>query len=265
MATIYKIGSRGEAVKQIQRALTRKGFAVAADGVFGQQTADAVRAFQRKESLTPVDGVVGPVTMERLMADGLPIVDGHINTHISFCIGRPLKYIAIHYTAGTTSCKGAALRTRNVFMNRLASADFVVDDEQIVRINPDVRNYYCWAVGDTKNPYSGGGRLYGVAKNKNTISIEVCSNLKEGASDAVPNHEGWFFTDKALGLTLRLVRHLMQLYGIPKRNVVRHYDVSGKPCPGIPGWNDAALYTTGGKLTSEKNNSREWERFWAEI
>ena len=29
----------------------------------------------------------------------------------------------------------------------------------------------------------------------------------------------------------------MLLYGIPIENVYRHYDVSGKICPGVIGWN----------------------------
>ena len=274
MATIYKQGSRGEEVRQIQQALVRAGYKVGTDGVYGQKTADAVRAFQQKAGLKPVDGIVGPATMARLMAasvaattpkpasaDGLQIIDGRISTHITFCIGRPLKYIAIHYTAGGNSHKGAALQTRKVFLSRSASADFVVDDEQIVQINPDIRNYYCWAVGDKRNPYSGGGSLYGIATNKNTISIEVCSTLQPGTTAAQPNHEGWSFTDKALENTVRLVRHLMKQYGIPKDRVIRHYDVTGKPCPGIVGWNDAPLYTTAGQATTKKNNSGRWLAF----
>jgi putative chitinase len=41
--------------------LTVLGFPAVADGVFGNQTAGAVRAFQRSRALV-VDGVVGPVT-----------------------------------------------------------------------------------------------------------------------------------------------------------------------------------------------------------
>ena len=267
MATIYRQGSSGAEVRRIQQMLARAGYQVTADGVYGQRTADAVKAFQAKMGLKPVDGMVGPVTMARLLAayaasspTGVPIIDGRINRHITFCVGRPLKYIAIHYTAGGNSRRGAAMRNRDVFLTRNASADFVVDDETVVQVNPDIRNYYCWAVGDKRNPY-GGGRLYGQATNKNTISIEVCSTLRQGTSASVPNHAGWSFSEKVLDLTARLVRQLMKQYGIPKENVIRHYDVTGKACPGIPGWNDAVLYTTDGKQTREKNNSGEWERF----
>lgn len=274
MATVYRQGSRGEEVRKIQQMLVKAGYALKADGDYGQRTADAVKAFQRKAGLTAVDGIVGPATLARLTAwtsalsaygNDLHITHNPIQTHITFCISRPIRYIAIHYTAGSSSRRGAALQNRDVFLRRSASADFVVDDEQIVQVNPDLRNYYCWAVGDKLNPYSGGGLLYGKATNRNTISIEICSNLQRGTTAAVPNHAGWSFTEKAIALTVRLVRRLMQQYGIPKERVVRHYDISGKVCPGIPGWNDAVLYTTEGKQTSARNSSSEWEQFLASL
>lgn len=259
---IYKKGSKGEVVKQIQTALH-----ITPDGIFGSLTEQAVKEFQRKNELV-VDGIVGERTLALLIpkaVEGIGIVKGYINTHIIRLPNRPIKYIAIHYTAGSTSRKGAAMSTRGVFLKRKASADFVVDDAEIVQINPDLRNYYCWSVGDAKNRTSGGGRLYGIATNRNTISIEICSNLKRGYSAHYPNHDGWYYTDEALNNAKRLVRHLMQKYDIPKSNVVRHYDVSGKLCPGVLGWNDASIYTDDGKNTGVKNSSIRWKEFYNSI
>lgn len=255
-------GSQGTEVKRLQKLL-----GIAQDGIYGSYTEKAVKEFQLKHGLT-ADGVVGSKTWAALEAsanNGITILDGHINTHISYLKNRPIKYIAIHYTAGSTSKKGSALSTRRVFLTRSASADFVVDDETIVRINPNLNNYYCWAVGDAKNKYSGGGRLYGKATNKNTISIEICSNLLPRTNAQYANHEGWYFTDASLNNALKLVRYLMDKYNVPKENVVRHYDISGKLCPGILGWNDANIYNTEGKATSRKNTSDEWNEFWNKI
>ena len=47
---VYKRGSVGEQVKQIQKALGIK-----ADGIFGKGTEDAVKKFQQENGL-PVDG-----------------------------------------------------------------------------------------------------------------------------------------------------------------------------------------------------------------
>ena len=61
---LLKIGSRGAAVKSVQRAL-----GITADGIYGPKTRAAVRAFQSKNGLE-ADGVVGPKTRSALFAQG---------------------------------------------------------------------------------------------------------------------------------------------------------------------------------------------------
>ena len=63
---LYKLGSKGEDVKQIQKALAGVGLAVIVDGIYGQNTKAAVEAFQREHGLT-ADGVVGPATLAKLI------------------------------------------------------------------------------------------------------------------------------------------------------------------------------------------------------
>lgn len=59
-------GSRGEEVTRIQLRLRQYGYMDgAADGIFGQETYDAVVWFQRKNGLR-ADGVVGPATAAAL-------------------------------------------------------------------------------------------------------------------------------------------------------------------------------------------------------
>ena len=257
MTTLRK-GFKGSEVKQLQRLLH-----LAADGIFGPATEAAVKEYQKTHGLV-ADGIVGDKTWEALMNGVIDIKKAFINTHISAAKNRKVKYIAVHFTAGSTSKAGTALATRNVFLQRRTSADFVVDDETIVQINPNLNNYYTWGVGDKKNPYSGGGTLYGMATNKNTVSIEICSNLKKGYDADIPNHEGWYFTEESLKNALKLIRYLMQEFGLTKYSVVRHYDVSGKLCPGVVGWNDAMIYSNDGKPLKQ-NNSDQWKRFWALI
>jgi len=57
---LLKVGSRGPAVKLVQRAL-----GIPTDGIFGPQTRRAVRTFQARHGLT-VDGIVGPQTRASL-------------------------------------------------------------------------------------------------------------------------------------------------------------------------------------------------------
>lgn len=57
----YKEGSRGEMVRQIQKALH-----LYPDGIFGPVTKEAVRDFQAKNGLK-VDGIVGAATLTKLI------------------------------------------------------------------------------------------------------------------------------------------------------------------------------------------------------
>ncbi len=60
-----KRGSKGEAVKEIQRQLSAAGYKVSADGIFGKGTEDAVKKFQKANKLK-ADGVVGTQTKNLL-------------------------------------------------------------------------------------------------------------------------------------------------------------------------------------------------------
>lgn len=60
-----RMGDRGPGVSDLQRLLGRHGFAVAVDGVFGQQTRNAVMGFQKARQLA-ADGIVGPRTWAAL-------------------------------------------------------------------------------------------------------------------------------------------------------------------------------------------------------
>lgn len=58
--------TRGESVRKLQARLNELGFAAGhADGIYGPQTAHAVRLFQDREGLVP-DGEAGPATLKRL-------------------------------------------------------------------------------------------------------------------------------------------------------------------------------------------------------
>ena len=60
-------GSRGDDVKELQQALIDLGFLKGtADGVFGNNTENAVRAFQKKFKLD-VDGLAGKKTREMIL------------------------------------------------------------------------------------------------------------------------------------------------------------------------------------------------------
>ena len=65
-AATYRQGSSGEQVRIIQTKLKNWGYYDGAvDGIYGSQTAQAVKYFQRKNGLT-ADGIAGPATLKAL-------------------------------------------------------------------------------------------------------------------------------------------------------------------------------------------------------
>ncbi|MED4163193.1 peptidoglycan-binding protein, partial [Halalkalibacterium halodurans] len=70
--TVLRQGSRGDAVRDLQRSLKDLGYyRMSVDGIFGAGTTTAVREFQRKMGLT-VDGVAGPQTLSALNVNPRP-------------------------------------------------------------------------------------------------------------------------------------------------------------------------------------------------
>lgn len=81
--TLYKKGSRGDVVKQIQKALN-----LLPDGVFGILTEAAVKSFQKSKGLT-ADGIVGPATLALLFPQRLKKSHRTINEIIVHCTATP--------------------------------------------------------------------------------------------------------------------------------------------------------------------------------
>ena len=153
--------------------------------------------------------------------------------------GTPIKYIVVHDTGNPS--RGANATAHYNYFNggdRSSSADFFVDDTQVLCVN-DYYKYYTWHCGD------GRGK-YGIT-NRNSVGIEFCINVD---SDR----------DKTLERTAQLVRELMQELNIPIERVVRHYDASRKNCPqsmSKNGW--AAWYEFKEKLKGEDLTMAQYE------
>ncbi len=133
-----------------------------------------------------------------------------------------IKYIVVHYTANDgDSDEGNA----NYFHNNVvkASAHYFVDDDSITQSVPD--DYVAWSVGGSlyaDHTSTGGGKLYGVATNSNSLSIEMCDSKKDGKIQA---------SEATMNLTARLIREKMKKYNVDIDHVIRHFDVNGKHCP----------------------------------
>lgn len=145
------------------------------------------------------------------------------------------KYIVLHYTAGTSSKKGSARNIASMFKDGSVggSADFIVDDAEIVQYNGDIAHRACWAVGGdryTKMSTSVGGKYYNKCTNTNSLNIEMCSN-KTNKKSLLASDTDWYLTDATVNNAVELTKYLMEQYNIPVENVIMHHHVTGKVCP----------------------------------
>ena len=159
--------------------------------------------------------------------------------------GTPIRYIVVHDTGNPS--RGANATAHYNYFNggdRSSSADFFVDDIQVLCVN-DYYKFYTWHCGD------GHGK-YGIT-NRNSVGIEFCINVD---SDR----------DKTLERTAQLVRELMQELNIPIERVVRHYDASRKNCPqSMSGNGWAQWYKFKEKLKGEDLTMAQYEELKNEI
>lgn len=138
----------------------------------------------------------------------MKIIYKKINFNVTPIANRTIDYIVIHDTGNKNLGANAEMHYRYFNSgNRNASADFFVDDTQVIKVN-DYTKKYTWHCGDGKGQYG--------ITNKNSIGVEICVNA-----------DGDF--QKALQNTIDLIKELKKEF--PNAKVVRHYDASRKNCP----------------------------------
>ena len=138
----------------------------------------------------------------------------------NFRFGRTdsIKFIVIHFTAnnGDTAKNNADYFARE---NAGASAHYFVDEyDKIYQSVKDTDT--AWHCGGGLQG-SGGHGFYKICTNSNSIGIEMCSR-KNG---------NFYIKPETVDSTLDLTKFLTEKYNIPLKNVIRHYDVTGKNCP----------------------------------
>lgn len=116
--------------------------------------------------------------------------------------------VVIHYTANP----GSTAQENRDYFNSLqytqeteASSNFVIGlDGEIIQCVPT------WEVAYASNE-----------RNMDTVSIECCHPDDSGA-----------FTDETYRSLVQLTAWLCEKFGLTQDDVIRHYDVTGKNCPG---------------------------------
>lgn len=143
-----------------------------------------------------------------------------------------IKYIVIHYTANdgdTDENNGTYFHNNYVG----ASAHYFVDDDSVTRSVPDEN--IAWHCG--ANTYK-----HKECRNTNSIGVEICDDVRNGTI---------YPSAKTIANAIELVEWLMDKYNVPKSNVIRHYDVTGKLCP---------AYWCGSAANDAKWKSEFWNK-----
>ena len=144
-----------------------------------------------------------------------------------------IKFIVVHYTANdgdTDENNGKYFHNNYVG----ASAHYFVDGDSVTRSVPDEN--IAWHCG--ANTYK-----HSTCRNSNSIGVELCDERKNGVIYPTP---------ATIAMAVELVEYLMDKYKVPKSNVIRHYDVTGKLCP---------AYWCG----NEKNDGLWKTEFWNKL
>ena len=208
----------------------------------------------------------------------MDIIKKTSTVHTGYLKNRSIQYIVLHYTAGTSSAKGVARNIAAMFANpnnRPASADFIVDDGEIVQYNPNIKDRYTYAVGG--KPYSVrytplSCTFYGKCKNHNSISIEMCSS-KVNKKSLQATDTDWSLSASVVGRAVELTKYLMKTYNIPADRVIMHHHVTGKLCPQpwcinprrLDGWNKFKERLTDKKKEVEDLTKQETEKLIADM
>ena len=175
---VFKKGSRGNKVKQIQAALC-----LTVDGIFGNETENAVKKFQKENGLT-VDGIVGKNTLAalRIYFDtdlsiinpfNLNIDEYHLPKGEYINGNYKNDYIILHHSAGGENPRYVVDCWIKDSLGRVAT-EFVVGgqncstgnmkyDGQIVRAFPEGCQAY--HIGSSGSPYM----------NTHSVGIEICN------------------------------------------------------------------------------------------
>ena len=129
-------------------------------------------------------------------------------------------YIVIH---GTANKGDTAIANANYYKNvniRESGSHFFVDRSGNI-VKSIGMDRAAWAVGGAKwnnCNKTGGGKLYRIANNFNSVSIELCDIV-----DKYPSKE----QIKAVKKCIKYIRR----YCRNAKKVIRHFDVTGKHCP----------------------------------
>lgn len=177
MSEIYKKGSKGDIVKQIQIALN-----IEADGIFGNTTENEVRKFQKSNGLI-ADGIVGRQTLDLLLYKNIknkmiqtqkPTWEDYFLPKTEYINGvYKNEYIILHHTAGNDNPKQVVDDWSHDSAGRVAT-EFVIGGQ-------NCSNGRTMFDGKIVHSYPEGNQAYHIGKcgssqlSLHAVGIEMCN------------------------------------------------------------------------------------------
>ena len=149
---------------------------------------------------------------------------------------QPIEYIVVHYTANS----GDTAQNNLDYFARAktgTSAHYFVDENEVCQSVQDTDVAWHCGSNNPRHPY---------CRNANSIGVEMCNSV-----GSVP--------EAVRDRTAAFVRELMDKYGVPVENVLRHYDVTGKRCPAP--WVDNPAEWMEFKKMLEEDDDMIYEQF----
>lgn len=149
------------------------------------------------------------------------------------------EWIIVHFVGASGQAWANSRYFKSIY--RGASAQYFVDPTTILQVVEDNRS--AWHIGDGHRTRKGAKNGYvhkGGATNTNSIGIEGCQDTSTGK-----DVWSWEFHPETVKRIEWLVRLLQKKYNIDDAHVIRHFDATGKLCPG--NWS--------------QNNWAEWKSF----
>ena len=165
-------------------------------------------------------------------------------------------WIVIHYTACiNVSAKSMCRAMKN---NTAASSHFYIDEKDIYAAVP--LDYIAWHVGDGKckqpsinkkmslqelSKYKSSSWRYDIAAsnhlkwqsnnddflgNSQSIGVDICVKKKSNKTNSATDTD-WYFDERAVDNTAKLVAYLANVYNIDDSHIITHCMATGKLCP----------------------------------
>ena len=131
-----------------------------------------------------------------------------------------IKYIVMHYTSNIgDTAKNNVDYFSTAFTQ--SSAHFFVSDGDIWQSVPITHAAYAVGLGSMSGPYRGTNPShYKICNNSNSVSIEMCGSKTSREASS-----------KTKQTACELAVSLLRFLGLTPSCIIRHYDVTGKPCP----------------------------------